>query len=403
MYIVKVPRENIRSLSNPNQDNSKTIFVLANISDLPLELPMGPDPRIPKMNNPVHKKITASLSTWDGRFHLLNRGITISAKDCIYDNQKQELNLEIPADDDRYGIIDGGHTYSSITNVMKALTDPENILERIEPNDQFVRLEILTGIEEHLTDIAEARNYSIQVKKFSLENKKGSFNWLMDSLGDFSQKVRLSENDEQPIHVTEIIQWLSCVNPIKFQNQQPIEAYKNAGKCLDWFLDEKDTFGYKKLKKIVPDICKLYDHIRFKWQDLYNQADDDEKKGKFGKTSEANFRKRGRQQASQYHFINAKGKYPIEKGFAFPVLAGFRALLELDTDGDFIWSSDPYAFFDSHGKKFINIVTNISESNSNNPHMVGRNESSYSAVFSEMRRWYLEDKFNSNSVIGVKP
>jgi len=385
-----VLKEHIRTIQNPTLPDAKVHFVLVNVKHLPKDLSLGPDPRVPKVTSPVFKKIAQSLLSWDGRFHLLNRGITISAKICQYDNKSQMLEMDIPEEDDKYGIIDGGHTYKSIVNSLESEISEEGF-----DQDQYVRLEVMTGIEDQLMDIAEARNYSIQVKKYSLENKRGSFDWIIKALEDKKSLVKFSENDDEPVHVTDIIQLLTCLNLKKFDdNNHPVEAYKNSGKCLEWFLDPEDKFGFQKMAPIVLKTCELYDYIRYRWVEIYNQPDDHDKRGKFGRTTEANLRKRNRKSAATYHFIDKNGKYPIEKGLAFPLLAGFRALVKsIDNNNDnYSWQIDPIDFFDNHGKRLISTIAKISDNRDNDPHLVGRDESSYSAIYNEVRRWWLEDE-----------
>lgn len=388
---IVVPPDFVRTIVDPSPSAEKTLYVLVSARNLPSTFELGPDPRVPKPTSPVFKRIKESMKSEDGRFHLLNRGITISARSVEYDNKLDRLTIDLPDGDPHYGIIDGGHTYFSILEAVGELGDDESDETAL---DQYVRLEIMIGVEEALIDIAQARNFSINVKTFSLENKKGSFQWLMDALGpQASSKVKFSENDEQPVIVLDVLQILTCLNPIRFsENDHPIEAYKNAAKCLEWSLDKTDKFGYKKLAPVALDACKLYDYIRLRWAELYNAPDETGKRGKFGKTVEANKRKRNRSRLTAYHFLAKNGKYPIEKGFAFPVLAGFRALLREEDDGLLYWTTDPFQFFDDHGKRLISTVRTASENRNGDPHMVGRDESVYAAVYSEVRRWWLEDE-----------
>ena len=41
------------------------------------------------------------------------------------------------------------------------------------------------------------------------------------------------------------------------------EAYKNAGKCLQNFVEEDDKYGFRAMTPICRDIVRLYDYIRF--------------------------------------------------------------------------------------------------------------------------------------------
>src|SRR2546429_636412 len=83
--------------------------------------------------------------------------------------------------------------------------------------EQYVHLEILERIEEHLADIAEARNFSVALKSWTLANYRDKFEWLLQSLGpEYAKHIKVRENDEQPVGILDVIQIMSAVNPILF-------------------------------------------------------------------------------------------------------------------------------------------------------------------------------------------
>ena len=52
------------------------------------------------------------------------------------------------------------------------------------------------------------------------------------------------------------------------------EAYKNAGKCLQYFVQAEDTYHFHDMRPLCRDIVRLYDYIRFNWKDAYNAEDE---------------------------------------------------------------------------------------------------------------------------------
>src|SRR5207249_897349 len=240
-----------RSIKDPNNEHTRIAHALVNVNDLPFDLPLDPDPRAPKEKGAVPQQIIRSLKTNDGRFHLLNRGITISVKQYTFDNQQSVLSLDIPSEE-QYGIIDGGHTYFAIqSNVQRErerlIAEQVGNAKAQEPvafPEQYVHLEMLERIEEHLADIAEARNFSVALKSWTLANYRDKFEWLLQSLGpEYVKHIKVRENDEQPVGILDVIQIMSAVNPILFSDEKPaIESYKNVGKCLEWFVDEDDKY-----------------------------------------------------------------------------------------------------------------------------------------------------------------
>jgi hypothetical protein len=365
---IPVEQDHIRSFQDPNRSSIRILHALIRVLDWPDNVPIDPDPRVPKAKGPVIKKISASLDTGDGRFHLLNRGITLSVKKAEFDNQLCTLRLQIPGDDS-YGIIDGGHTDQAIINTVKARRESGSE-SRLE--NQFVHIEVLSKIESDLADIAEARNFSAQLKTWTLASYRNKFDWFLNALGDDYRKwIKTSENDTEPVGVLDLIQIMCAVNPNLYgpTSQSVNETYKNAGKCLQNFVEEDDPYEFKSMTAICRDVVRLYDYIRFKWKDSYNAEDETGRRGRIGARIEMQKRQRNRSALATYHFLGDKpvqGEVPIEKGFAIPLISSFRALIEKASDqagGD--------------------------------PHQVGRDPQVYTSLYSEVRRWYLEGRFKT--------
>jgi hypothetical protein len=216
--------------------------------DLPENIPLDPDPRVPKVKSNVTKKISNSLKTDDGRFHLLNLGITLSVKSVEFDNKRSVLTLNIP-EGDVYGIIDGGHTYDALTTVVNFLhkenADNDDVENPVLPT-QYVHIEILEGIEGYLADIVDARNYSVPLKDWTLARYRGKFDWFLNALGDdYKQYIKENENDEKPVGILDLIQVMCAMNPTLFpQSKPPVDAYNSTGKCLAYFTAEDDPHGF---------------------------------------------------------------------------------------------------------------------------------------------------------------
>lgn len=405
IYHVPVLSDHIRSFKDPEQPHIRIVHALAQVASLPKDIPLEPDPRVPKVKGPIIQRISESLSSNDGRFHLLNRGMTISAKDTDFDNKRNVLKLNIP-DKDAYGVIDGGHTYQAIRSVVTSAQEAQlagggddGNGSRAPLGNQYVHLEILVGIENHLADIAEARNFSVSLKAWTLAGYRDKFEWFLDALGpDFTSHIKTSENDEKPIGILDLIQVMCAVNLTLYPATiAPVEAYKNAGKCLDYFIEATDRYGFRKLEPICRDVVRLYDYIRFHWKHAYNAEDEAGKRGRLGALSIMQHRKRNRAAMATYYFLDAKNgpvkgeNLPIEKGFSIPVISSLRALLE-EKRGKYVWYTDPFAFFDQHGAKLVKLVMTANDVAGNDPHTMGRDPQIYTALYSEVRRWYLEGK-----------
>lgn len=379
---IPVHPDHIRALKSPHDPKVRTQYAYVALADMPRDLPLSPNPRVPKPNE-VIRRIKNSLESNDGLFHILNRGITISARTADYNNSSGVLTLEIPDGEEEYGILDGGHTY----DVVKDMAGQPEQADR-----QFIKIEILTGVEPALPSIASARNFSKQVKDISLANYAKKLEWLKKAMGPVSERVRWRENDDQPFDVMEYIQALSAFDIKRYGEQNhPLESYKNAGKCLDAASD--GTLEY--LASIVPDVVKLYDRIRYEWWRKYNVPDENGRGGRPGRLKEVQERKRGVSKLLQFPSLpeaDRSGRmYHVEKGLVIPLLSAFRSLLKMDTaTGALSWKVDPFAFWNKNGTSLVRKVMEASDQRGSNPQVVGRDKTVYEALYESVQLIYLK-------------
>ncbi len=399
IFRIPVSSDYVRTFKDPNHPKIRIVHALVNVSDLPEDIPLDPDPRVPKVKGAITKRISTSLKTNDGRFHLLNRGMTLSVKGVEFDNKRSILTLDIP-EGDAYGVIDGGHTYKALTTVVNSLRVEAGV-EDAESGvllNQYVHIEVLEGIEGHLADVADARNYSLQLKEWTLANYRHEFDWFLNALGDdYREHIKVSENDEKPVGIIDLIQVMCAMNPILFpQSKPPVAAYNSAGKCLEYFIAPNDTNDFRKLEGVCRDIVQLNDYVRFHWKKKYNVEDESGKRGRLGGRAEVLKRKRNRTALATYYFLEptkgpVRGELPIEKGLSIPVLSSLRALLE-EHDGKFRWAINPRTFFDEHGSELVKIVMDASEMKGGDPHSVGRDPQLYNYLYLVVKVAAMKDR-----------
>jgi hypothetical protein len=386
---LKIARdEHVRTLVSPGHNDVKTMFAYVPLDQYPDSLPISPDPRIPKPGT-VERRIKDSLKGNDGLFHLLNRGVTVSAQYANYDNKSGYLTLIIP-EDDWYGILDGGHTDLSIRNV-KALLSKSG-----EQSEQFVKLEILVGVEQWLGKIASARNFSKAVKEISLANYNKELEWFKAELAFIDEKwIKWSENNPEPFDALEYIQVITAFDIKKYSaTNHPLEAYKNAGKCLEYATSKDEEMLY--LSKQVKTFVTLYDTVRLEWWEKYNMPDESGRRGRGGNRKEVKGRQRGVGRLMNYPALNKKLKatevnYHVEKGLVIPLVAAFRSLLE-ETEGELSWKADPFQVWNSHGSSLVRKIMDASAQRDNNPHVVGRDSTVYEALYDAVELTYLRDQ-----------
>ncbi len=123
--------ESLRKFTDPQDPARARYFAVVETKNLPVDFPLETNPREQNLNSRVAKKIRDSfLSETSGQlFHLLNRGLLISAASVSFDNQKDEITIAM-TNNQTHGVVDGGQNQTLVT----------------EP--RFVTLEIMTGVED---------------------------------------------------------------------------------------------------------------------------------------------------------------------------------------------------------------------------------------------------------------
>lgn len=284
-------------------------------------------------------------------FHLLNRGISISASRCsIKDIQdKKEVIIELE-DMDSHGIFDGGHSFKVIE---------EAIIKSKIIGSKHVLLEVFTGVEDILFDLARSRNTSTQVKEKSLANLEGKFDFIKEGLKDecFFNNIAWVENDDGDISINYIIQVLTAFNKDLNHKSMP-RTYSGSGSCetsyikeFDKHIDDKQVDNvYYKLTPIYHDIFKLVDHVQVMFPIIYNKHGYESEKGNFGRLKGITYK----QDYFSLLFTpgNKRTSYKIPNALFFPILAAMRQLYK-EEDGMYKWIVDPITAFDNLAEKLV--------------------------------------------------
>ena len=103
------------------------------------------------------------------------------------------------------------------------------------------------------------------MKAWTLAGYRDKFEWFLEAVGpEYRRYIKTSENDPEPVGILDLIQVMCAINPMLFKDgTAALESYKNAGKCLEYFIDADDRYGFKKLAPISRDVIRLYDHVRY--------------------------------------------------------------------------------------------------------------------------------------------
>ena len=369
----KIPNPYLKS--EEGEKGAEMYVAICDVKDLPDDFPMDTNPREQKMTTNVAKKIKESLlNTSELNFFLLNRGILLSAKDVSYSNYSNEMTISFE-DPEVHGNVDGGHTYKTILQFR----------DQLDKGQQYVKIEILTGIEGIFQSLAAARNTSVQVQDKSIAELEDRFDIIKNTLANenYISRVFFKENDAGDIDVADLLAILNMFNISRYNGMTsfPINSYSSKKKCIDLYISDHKEYGesaenpYVKMMHIMPDIFRLYDAIEVGMNRFYRQKNPG---GRYGATKGVQVPKAGQEIRSK--FLSNEMEAASPNGFIYPILGAFRALVE-ENDGKYCWKKNPFAVLEKVGAELVESTVSMSRSLGNNPQSVGKEANIWKTLY----------------------
>ncbi len=372
--------DSFRKIPNPYKEGPNSVSqmytAICDVKDLPEDLIdwMETNPRKQNTNSGVAKKIRTSLTEGQD-FHLLNRGILLSAQDVTYNNYDNTMRL-VFTDSNFHGNVDGGHTMMVIL---------EN-RDEIERGTQYVKLEILTGVEGIFEDLAAARNTSTQVQDKSIANLRDYFELIKEviSTEPFKDSVYFMENDDGNIDVGELLAILNLFNLDAYKGMEsfPVVSFSSKKRCIDNYISLYEKLAddpanpYVKMKPVMVDIFKLYDHLECKMADYYRTKNPT---GKYGSISGV-ITPRADKKQPETKFYHTPMSHTSPNGFIYPVLGALRALL-VEKDGVYTWTQNPFTLLDEVGPDLVCTTVERSRTLGNDPVKVGKDTGNWQTLY----------------------
>ena len=369
----KIPNPYLKS--EEGEKGAEMYVAICDVKDLPDDFPMDTNPREQKMTTNVAKKIKESLlNTSELNFFLLNRGILLSAKDVSYSNYSNEMTISFE-DPEVHGNVDGGHTYKTILQFR----------DQLDKGQQYVKIEILTGIEGIFQSLAAARNTSVQVQDKSIAELEDRFDIIKNTLANenYISRVFFKENDAGDIDVADLLAILNMFNISRYNGMTsfPINSYSSKKKCIDLYISDHKEYEesaenpYVKMMNIMPDIFRLYDAIEVGMNRFYRQKNPG---GRYGATKGVQVPKAGQEIRSK--FLSNEMEAASPNGFIYPILGAFRALVE-EKDGKYGWKKNPFAVLEKVGAELVESTVSMSRSLGNNPQSVGKEANIWKTLY----------------------
>jgi len=382
--------QSFRKLPNPYKDAPEgapqMYYAMCYVTELPDEFPMATNLREQNLNTEVAKRVQASLrEEAEQDFFLLNRGILLSVKNATYTNANGELSL-VFEDDEVHGNVDGGHTYKIIQKLRGEAT----------PGAQFVKLEILTGVEAVFTKLAAARNYSVGVPVTSHAELEKRFELIKAVLEDsVNRRISYKQNEKGEIDISEILAILHLFNLLEYPNNQtehhPISSFSGRTICAKRYINIHKEHGtsienpYVRMTTIMRDILKLYNKLETQISTYYSEGNQGGRyggvKGVSGKGGEGKY-------ASKIY--GERMDYSTPTGFIYPILGAFRSLVVVGEDGYYDWAIDPFATMDKLGKELVCTTVDRSRTLGNNPQSVGKDSGHWKTLYITVKMYLME-------------
>jgi hypothetical protein len=321
------------------------------------------------------------------RFHIKNRGIIYRCEKFEFDNANRIIRITNPipdeylgeADELKYGIADGGHTFEVIQQTVKRSSELEKLEGWKEP---FVRVHFLAGdalATGEIEQVVEALNTSSQVQQYTIDEYQNKFEALKAALsnGGFDTSlVAFRENEEKDWEVREIIQRVGCFLKDRWKSTQPTQMYRSKGKALELFTADSSSAEFERLYDVLVDLVTLPEFI----QSEFSHA---ETKGrKFGalravKKLKKPFTRPGTPYSTDHE---------MDLAASLPIAAAFRDLLELKGDR-YQWKADYKKVFKAASEELYKALV-----------MKSRTAKSVNALGADTEYWTLA----SNIVLRAK-
>lgn len=213
-----------------------------------ITIPMTPNPRVfTGKANKNYKRMLHTLINEPHMFiHKNASGITVFASDF---KLNEDGSASIYLDEKVDGCANGGHSFEALKNFGTAKA--------------HVKMQIVKGLSDaDLVDVAESLNMAKKIEVYSLENKRGNFDWHKKALGELSADVSYHEGDRGLTDVRESIGALHVFLFSKDGKKRAVSAYRGSVNVNHHALKKLEQDVYtNQVKGLARDVHLLHRHI----------------------------------------------------------------------------------------------------------------------------------------------
>jgi AIPR protein len=408
--------DHVRVLVDPIEPKSKSRAILCvhvnTIFESGLKDWLEANVRDQKMGSSIAKGIIQTLDERPDNMHPLNRGITILSNGFRYDSQSKEFTILL-RDPKRHGIIDGGHTFRAIQQVLKKRQEAG-----VEAPNAFVNVEVLSGYDDLAADIISARNSVAAVRESAIYNLEKVFDDLKASLRKENLERLVAfrqneQNDGKPLSVEEVVAVCTLFHPsFADGTSNPIKAYTSRASCVEFYHDEWEKreknhdatawkSGFGKIIHLAPELLRLCEQIEMVTDEAYRSGGglsgylgEDEEPAR-----EANGSKEGNSRGRKLKELSGPRPLPITEqtvqsgwptGYLYPLVAAMRPVI--DYSGEFAkWKvSDPLQVYRNASNEMVKKLLTHAKAYGRKPNAVGKNGLVWSTLFEKIENECLK-------------
>ncbi len=390
---VRIPTDQFRSMPIPGHTYrgkpSKIATCFVRAIDVPSDLSdwMDVNPRIParkkdreELSGRVARRIVKTLQETPELFALKNQGIFLLVAQAEHVNEKGGVGmLTLRLDDKaRHGIVNGGHTFYAVREAV----DDEDV---VPPTEAWVRLHILEQVDpEHIAELAEGLNRSLQVDDASLHNLEGKFDEIKRSLAGKAgeREIAYKMGDSGQVEVHDVLSYMAALNPDLFPSdgRHPNVIFGQPAKVLKMFMEDMDDDAatFTAMLPRLHDILVFWDRVMEECA-RYTSAQP--------RVAMLNRRKgKQNQRLTQRPALFATGRRIDRKVFAglvFPIFSAFRANVSEKAweKGKFEWIVDPEQLLHDTIDQLCQVIRTAYADNRSDPALVGKKQAAYLACY----------------------
>jgi len=337
-----------------------------------------------KMGSVIAKGIMRTLDERPDTMHPLNRGITVLSNGFRYDSQAKVFTILL-RDPKKHGIIDGGHTFRAIEQVL----DKRQEAGADVPN-AFVNIEVLAGYDEISSDIISARNSVAAVRDSAIYSLEGVFKDLQVQLKKegLVDLVAFRQNETKPISVEEVLAVCTLFHPSYSDGKlHPMKAYTSRAGCVEIYADEwqkreataawKNGFG--KIIHLAPDLLRFCEEIHLEVDEARRKIGG--LQALKGEGENGNENREGKSRGRAMKELSGPRELPVTgktvqsgwpTGYLYPIVAAMRPLIDYSGETAKWKVAEPMQVFNGISKELVKTLLAYAEEYGRKPNAVGK-------------------------------